>query len=302
MAPTIDLVVDSRCRLGEAPVWAGRSAQLFWLDIGLPTRLFNWDSTSGSVSEWTLPELATGLTLSREDELVIVSQRGLSIFEPSGDCPLRTLVAPPFSMEHIRFNDCGCDSSGRLWTGTMINDFSADRDHSASAAAGKLLCVDTDLSCHATHAGFGCPNTFAWSPDAKTLYVADSAAGCLYAYAYELPTGRIADPTVFDNSPGLGIPDGSAMDADGCLWNARWAAGCLARFTPAGRIAELVRLPANLVTSCAFGGQGLRTLFVTSARMNLSSQELMRQPLAGGVFALTPHVPGLPVGTFRGAG
>src|ERR1700677_1130205 len=195
MAPTIELIVDSRCRLGEAPVWAARSGRLFWLDIGVPTRLFNWDSTSGSVSEWTLPELATGLTLSREDELVIVSQRGVSIFEPSGEGLLRTLVAPPFSMDHIRFNDCGCASSGRLWTGTMSNDFSADRDHSASAAAGKLLCVDTDLSCHATHVGFGCPNTFVWSPDAKTLYVADSAAGCLYAYAYELPTGCIADPT-----------------------------------------------------------------------------------------------------------
>jgi sugar lactone lactonase YvrE len=302
MTSKIEPLVDSRCELGESPVWSVRSRRLFWLDIGLPTRLFRWDADSGSVSVWTLPELATGLALSHQDELIVVSERGVSIFDASATELLRTLAAPPFSVEHIRFNDCGCDSSGRLWTGTMMNDFIPDKGQSASAAAGKLLCVDTDLSCHVTHAGFGCPNTFVWSPDSRTLYVADSAAGCLYTYAYDLPTGRIANPTVFDSSPGLGIPDGSAMDADGCLWNARWAAGCVARFTPAGRIAEMLRLPADLVTSCAFGGQGLRTLFVTSARIGLSSQELMRQPLAGAVFALTPGVPGLPVGTFRGAG
>jgi L-arabinonolactonase len=298
---SIELVTDSRCRLGEAPVWSQRSRRLYWLDIGLPTRLFSWLLGSRGASVWTLSQLATGLALSREDELILVSESGISIFEPSKHGLLRTMVTPPFSMENIRFNDCGCDQSGRLWTGTMMNDFLACARDSASTASGKLLCVDTDLSCRIVDAGFGCPNTFVWSPDGRTLYTADSATGSLYSYEYEPETGEIAKPAVFNNSPELGVPDGSAMDAEGCLWNARWGAGCVARFTPKGRLSDLVRLPADLVTSCAFGGPGLGTLFVTSARMNLSSEDLHRQPQAGGVFAFKPRVPGAAVGTFRGS-
>jgi len=299
MTAIIDLIADSRCHLGEAPVWSQRSGRLYWLDIGLPTRLFSWEFDSRCVSVWTLSELATGLALSDKDELILVSASAISIFDPSKDGLLRTLVTPPFSMQGIRFNDCGCDALGRLWTGTMVNDFLAPERQCLPEASGKLLCVDTDFSCRVTRAGFGCPNTFVWSPDGRTLYTADSAAGCLYSYAYEPGTGHIANPVVFDGSSDLGIPDGSAMDVEGCLWNARWGAGCVARFTPAGRLVEVVRLPADLVTSCAFGGQGLGTLFVTSARMSLSSPGLERQPQAGGVFAFRPRVPGASAGAFR---
>lgn len=298
MSDAIELIADSKCRLGEAPVWSERSQRLFWLDIALPTRLFSWELESRTISDWTLPELASGLVLSRTGELIVVSASGINVFEPAAERMLRTLVTPPFSTDNIRFNDCGCDRSGRLWTGTMLNDFLPAADHLASAAAGKLLRVDTDLSCHVTHVGFGCPNTFVWSPDSKTLYTADSAAGCLYAYAYDLETGQIADPTVFDRSPELGIPDGSALDAEGGLWNARWGAGCVARFTAAGRLTAVVRLPADLVTGCAFGGQDLATLFVTSATVNLSAADLKRQPQAGGVFAFKPRVPGASAGAF----
>lgn len=182
----------------------------------------------------------------------------------------------------------------------MMNDFLGAGGHSASGAAGKLLSIDTDLACRVFHAGFGCPNTFVWSQDGKTLYTADSAANRLYAYDYEAETGTLANPTVFDSSVDLGIPDGSAMDADGCLWNARWGGGCVARFTSTGRLAELMRVPADLVTSCAFGGPGLETLFITSARMNCAPEDLERHPEAGGIFAFRPHVPGVPVGVFRG--
>jgi sugar lactone lactonase YvrE len=295
-----ELVVDSRCRLGEAPVWSERSNSLYWLDIGVPTILFNLHLPSCRVRARTIAELATGLALSSNDELIVVSQSGVSIFDPLADPVLRTFLSPPFSMEGIRFNDCGCDALGRLWSGTMTNEFSMRTERSESEASGSLLCVDTDLSCTVLPAGLGCPNSFVWSPDSEILYVADSAQGCLYAYGYALETARILKPTVFDRSPGIGIPDGSAIDLDGCLWNARWGAGCVARFTPDGRVAELVRIPADFVTSCAFGGPGRQTLFITTARMDLSLNDLERQPKAGGIFAFSPDVPGAPAGVFRG--
>lgn len=295
-----ELVVDSRCGLGEAPVWSERSNCLYWLDIGMPTSLFSLCIPGCTVRAWTISELATGLALSSTDELIVVSQSGASIFDPSAERPLRTFLSPPFSMGGIRFNDCGCDALGRLWSGAMNNEFCAQAAFAESGAAGSLLCVDTDLSCTVLPAGLGCPNSFVWSPDNDTLYVADSLKGCLYAYGYDIDSAHISEPILFDRSPEIGIPDGSAVDADGCLWNARWGAGCVARFTPDGRVAELVRIPADLVTSCVFGGPGLQTLFVTTARIDLSQKDLERQPNAGGVFAFSPGVAGAVAGVFRG--
>jgi sugar lactone lactonase YvrE len=203
-------------------------------------------------------------------------------------------------MGGIRFNDCGCDALGRLWSGTMTNEYSLPPERAESELSGSLVCVDTDFSCTVLPAGLGCPNGFVWSPDNKILYVADSAQGCLYAYGYHLDSAHISRPTIFDRSSGIGIPDGSAVDADGCLWNARWGAGCVARFTPDGRVAELVRIPADFVTSCAFGGPGLQTLFITTARMDLASKDLERQPKAGGVFAFNPRGRGAVAGAFHG--
>jgi sugar lactone lactonase YvrE len=295
-----ELVVDSRCRLGEAPVWSQRSNRLYWLDIGSPTSLFSMCFPARTVSGWTFSELATGLALSSEDELIVISQSGASVFDPSADQLLRTFVSPPFSMDGIRFNDCGCDALGRLWTGAMSNEFATRTECSGSGASGSLVCIDTDLSCTVLPAGLGCPNSFVWSPDHELLYVADSTEGSLYAYGYDLGTARLSKPALFDKSPGIGIPDGSAIDGDGCLWNARWGAGCVVRYTPDGRVAELVRIPADFVTSCAFGGAGLQTLFITTARMDLPAGDLERQPNAGGVFAFKPRVPGAAPGLFHG--
>jgi L-arabinonolactonase len=299
----IKCVVDSRCRLGESPLWSPQSRCLHWLDIGLETRIFEWQPETDRLRSWPLGELASGLAHARDGGVVVLSQGGLSRFDFETGT-LRRLVGAPFAMDRIRFNDCGCDCEGRLWTGTMWNDLRGEpaasggpscRDH-----AGIICCFEADGTSHWIDAACGCPNTFVWSLDNGRLYTADSAAGALYAYRFEAPTGRISAREVFAAPENLGIPDGSALDAQGCLWNARWGAGCVARFAPDGALLEVVRIPAQNVTSCAFGGSELATLYITTARQGLNDAQLADQPHAGGVFAFEPTVPGMRTFAFAG--
>ena len=98
-----------------------------------------------------------------------------------------------------------------------------------------------------------------------------------------------------------GYCDGSAIDAEGCLWNARFAGSCLIRFAPDGRVDRRIELPVTNPTCCCFGGPDLRTLYVTSARFGLSDEQLARNPTEGAVLALHTGVSGPPSVRFAGS-
>jgi sugar lactone lactonase YvrE len=138
------------------------------------------------------------------------------------------------------------------------------------------------------------PNALCWSPDDRAFYFADTRDGRLRAYTYDDATGSLGDMRVLVDEGELpGRPDGATVDADGCIWNARFAGGVVARITPRGALDRLVALPVPNVTSCAIGGPDLRTLYVTTARQGMSEAELAGCPHAGAVFAVRLPTPGL---------
>ena len=143
--------------------------------------------------------------------------------------------------------------------------------------------------------GIGISNTFCWSPDAKRFYFADTLANAIHVWNYDLRTGRMPDERPFFVGFERGLPDGSAMDRDGYLWNARYGGGCIVRIAPTGEIDRIVEMPVSRVTNCTFGGPQLKTLFITTARRS-------DERLSGGLYALTVDVPGLPENRFHLAG
>ena len=95
-------------------------------------------------------------------------------------------------------------------------------------------------------------------------------------------------------------PDGLAVDTEGGVWVALHGGWGLRRYSPDGELAAVVDLPIARVTSCCFGGDGLRDLYVTTRREGLSAGELAEQPLAGALLRLDPGVAGLPTHAFAG--
>src|SRR5262249_1889361 len=154
--------------------------------------------------------------------------------------------------------------------------------------------LDGDLTCRRVLPEIHVPNSSAWSTDDRIFYFADTRANSIQAFPYDLATGELGRARLFAG-PGSapGFPDGATAVAEGCPWSAGWAGSVVARFPPDGKLDRVLPLPVSQVTSCAFGGPGLSTLFVTSAAIGLSPAQLGKEPQAGSLFAIDPGVVGL---------
>ncbi len=181
-----------------------------------------------------------------------------------------------------RFNDAIADAAGRVYSGTMPRRWGT----TDPAELGSLYRLDPDGSIHVVDRGFGCANGLAWSADGRTLYFIDSPSQCVYAYDADPATGELSNRRVHLETalPGAdSFPDGMTIDAAGCFWVARWGAGCVVRYDPTGAEMSRVMLPTPCITSVAFGGPHLATMYVTTAGGDAPEKN---GPMAGGLFAV----------------
>jgi sugar lactone lactonase YvrE len=192
-----------------------------------------------------------------------------------------------------RFNDCKCDPAGRLWAGTMSGE------HAPGEASLYRLVPGGQIECVIT--GTTISNGLGWTPAGDRMYFIDSTAQRIDAFDYDAGTGEIAGRRTFARiDPSDGKPDGMTVDSEGGIWVALFAGGAVRRYGQDGALEAHIELPVTNPTSPVFGGPDLRTLYVTSARHELSEEQLAAEPLAGAVFALEPGVTGLPSNRFAG--
>jgi sugar lactone lactonase YvrE len=161
-------------------------------------------------------------------------------------------------------------------------------------ADGCLYALDGSGELHCRARGIRISNGLSTSPDGTQLYFADSPTRTIYVYDLIEPEGRLGPRRVFATTPDGASPDGATVDADGCLWSAHWGAGCVVRYTPEGRIDRTIAVPTRQPSCVCFGGPGLDTLCVTSARESLDAATLQAEPHAGSVFMYRIGVQGLP--------
>jgi L-arabinonolactonase len=177
------------------------------------------------------------------------------------------------------------DRCGRVWAGSMVEG--------KGAATGKLYCLcKGKTAVHLT--GIHICNSVCFSPDGRHMYFADTPHRMILRFDIDAHTGALSNRSVFVETPRGAFPDGSAVDAQGHVWNAHWGAGRVVRYAPDGSISGSIALPATQPTCVAFGGDQLDLLFVTSAREGLGTEALAQQPQAGDVFIYQVEVQGLP--------
>ncbi len=278
--------------LGEGPVWDARARRLYWVDI--KGRRLEWlEPADGSTGGVDLDRQVTAVAPRLGGPgLVAATETGVGVLDLVTGAYEQRLDPEP-DRPHNRANDGNVDLAGRFWFGTMD-----DRERGAS---GALYRLDPDWTCTRVLDGLGISNTLVCSPDGRTLYVADSLAGTMDSLAIDPVTGAAGERRAFINTRGQGCaPDGSAVDADGYVWNAQWGGARIVRYAPDGRIDRIVPMPVDQPSSCAFGGDDLATLYVTTARKGLSDEALARQPLAGSLLSFRPGVIGLALPPFAG--
>lgn len=287
-----ELLLDLHLQLGEGPLWDARRGVLHFVDIHAGG-LYTFDPRLGAHSLVFLGEALGCLALARDGSLILALQSGFARFDPASG-RLTRLICPEPHLPGNRFNDGKCDPRGRFLAGTM--------DDAEQAASGSLYSLAPDRSVRALLTGLRIANGLAWSPDGQTFYFIDTPTRLVMAYDYDLETGRLARPRPAVRIPkAMGWPDGMAADAEGMLWVALWGGAAVTRWNPAtGRLLTTVHLPALNVTSCAFGGDDLTDLYVTTACKGMNTAQLEQYPHSGALFRIRPGVAGLPVGEYAG--
>ena len=276
-------VFDPRpCDLGEGALWHPKRRQLFWFDI-VNGRLL---SRSGDEAlEWDLGEMASAAGWVDEGTLLIATETALKRFDIATGA--LESVAPLEADDSLtRSNDGRADPRGGFWIGTMGKE--------AESRAGALYRFHGG-EVRRLRAGITIPNAICFAPDGGTAYWTDTAEGIVHAQRLDpdgWPKGE-AVPLIDFRGTGLN-PDGAVTDAEGNLWIAQWGAERVACHGPDGRFRRAVTLGAMHPSCPAFGGEGLSTLYVTTARQGLEPGEIDRRPENGGVFRLDGVGPGRP--------
>jgi L-arabinonolactonase len=283
--------VDCKNTLGEGAVWCPHERALWWIDISSPS-LWRFDPRTDRVDHWPLPKPPGSFALRKNGGFLFAFRNGLATLDAPGGA-LEWLEVPGLALGDERFNDGKADRAGRFWSGTL--------DRRLASPIGQLYRVEPGFRVTAMDRGFTISNGIGWSPDDRTMYFTDTPSRRIYRYDFDPATGGIANRRVFvEVDPGHGGPDGMTVDAAGFVWSAQFDRWCVNRYAPDGRLDRSIRLPVQRPTTCMFGGADLATLYVTSARMDLTDAALAAQPQAGGVFALEPGVRGLPEPRFAG--
>jgi sugar lactone lactonase YvrE len=288
-----DILWDAGLTLGECPVWDGRA--LWLLDCAAPA-ILRFDPETRYADFWPMPVEIGSFAMGGDGMILCALATGLRLYNPlrgRWQDAENSEGAPLIALEPgLRFNDGKCDPAGRFWVGSMPENYREPKGSLWRVGGGGAAAIEN---------GFAVPNGPAWSPDGGTFLISDSVADTTWRYAFDAETGTLAGKSVFlPPKAAPGYPDGAAMDGDGCLWQARWDGGCIIRVTPDGKIDRTVPLPVSRVTSLAFGGPWMRTLFITTARIGLSEAQLAEQPHAGAVFALDVETRGADVARFAG--
>jgi len=281
-----ELVLDARAGLGEGPLWDSRTGELLWVDI-MAGLVHRFDPTSSTDSAFDVGQPVGAVVPRASGGYAFALRDGFAV----GDAGAVTLVAPiEPDRSDIRMNDGACDSRGRFWAGTM--QLKHER------GAGALYRLDGTAGAETMVAGVTISNGIAWSPEDTTMYYIDTTTRGVDAFDYDAESGAVSRRrrlvTIED---GAGLPDGLIVDAEGCIWVALWEGWGVRRYAADGTHLGTVDVPAARVTKPAFGGAGLRDLYVTTAA---ADEPDTAQPHAGGIFRTRPGAHGLPARHYAG--
>ena len=270
--------------LGEGPIWHSERQSIFWVDI-LGKLLFEMNHETHAVKSWEMPERIGTVAVETQETVIVALQGGIFRFHLENEV-LELLVELEKDISENRPNDGKCDVNGRLWQGTM--------DLGCAENAGSLYCFDSKNLVKKLP-NLSISNGMVWSLDNQRFYLIDSTLMRIDAYFFDEKTGEITfEKTVVTVPETMGLPDGMTIDTEGMLWVAHWGGFAVRRWNPAtGELMETIEMPVPQVTSCAFGGEDLDELFITTARTGMSTEALAKYPESGHLFKVKTTTRGI---------
>jgi len=289
--------------LGESPFWHPQEQMLYWIDIP-GKKLLRAEADSGKVEAWDMPSEPGCIAPATNGGLVIALRHGVFRAQEWGGA-LELITTLPYDQATVRANDGKCDALGRFWVGTI--------DEPKASRAAELFSIDCRSGAALVQRQAGgalTANGLAWSPEGTTLYWADTPSHVVHAWNFDLIGNILSGHRVhlqfapkpagwtFENLAYQGRPDGAAVDVQGNYWVSLFEGRRVCCFAPDGRLLRELETPAQCPTMPCFGGEDLKTLYLTTARHGRSAAELAEFPDSGAVFFTRVDTPGLPVNFF----
>ena len=287
----VELVADTHNVIAEGPVWLEDEQRLVWVDI--KGHLVQWlDPATGQVEHIDVGAAVGAVAPAKSGNLVAAIGNGFQAIDRKSGRTTTLAVAEADRPEN-RMNDGKCDSRGRFWAGTMADD--------ETPRAGALYRLNLDHTVDRVLSDVTISNGLDWTDDDRLMYYIDSFTHRVDVLDFEPSTGAVTNrrPLIqIDN--GDGAPDGMTLDSEGGIWVALWGGWSVRRYRPDGSLDLEVKVPVSKVSSCVFGGPDLSDLYITTAAIGLSEEQLEKQPHAGGLFRFRPGHGGRPPYRFGG--
>lgn len=283
--PVAVLEYQINASLGEGAIWNPETGEFYWVDIeGKQFHIYN-PKTKVNQSFATPSRIGT-VVPSGENEVVVALEDGIFKFNTKSD-KFTLLSDVEADMPENRFNDGKCDPNGNLWVGSMHFE--------QKPFKANLYKVEPDGKAAKMMDSVTISNGIVWTSDKKTMYYIDTPTARIRAFDFDVATSTISNERVaVEVSPEIGYPDGMAIDAEDMLWVGLWNGNAVARFNPkTGALIAKIEVPAHNVTACAFGGENLDILYITTASVDMTPEEITKYPLAGSVFSYKPGVKGV---------
>jgi len=274
--PRVKCLVDPGMLLGKTPTWDSRRGMLFVADVLRPS-LITIDPAAGAYESRPRPEIELIAGIRDHGEILVANRLGVESVDDEASTKVR--VNLPEAFQTARFNDVKADPRGRLWLTSI--------DLQAKPGGGGLFRLESDGTMLAVGKRMTLPSGIAWSPDGSYLYLAESSAGVIFRFPYDVANGSAGEREEFARIPkASGQPDAIAVGADGGIWVTLWDGWRLVRFSPKGELDQEVVLPVPRPTGLCFGGSHGRVLFISTSRVRLSPGVLEKAPLSGSVLSL----------------
>jgi len=281
----VKLVFEAAALLGECPRWHAGEAKLYWVDIER-CELHRFDPANGINETMRFDGPVGCFAFMADGGFMLAMKNGFARLDSWGGTPEPYGAQIFEDKPDIRFNDGRTDERGRFWVGSV--------NMAKSAQDAALYCLHNDGTVQMVEGGMLTCNGAAFDAQGQYFFHTDTPSHMLRRYDYELESGQLQGCKMFHQFPlGEGRPDGGSVDAQGYYWSALFDGGRVVRLSSTGEIVQTVELPVSRPTMIAFGGEDLRTAYVTTARKGLDDEALRREPLAGAVFSFQVEVPGL---------
>lgn len=280
---------------GEGVVWHPEESSVYWTDINRRL-LHRYMVSNSNIDTWQFDEPVTAVALTQDPEQLLIVLGGEIILWSTRLYRRTATLFQLSSWPTTRCNDARVGPDGALWFGTMQNNVRSDGGSIAiTQNLGELLRLDGAGKARVCHTGIGIANTVAWSPAGDAFFFGDTLRNLIYVCKFDCDSGSITTPAIFTKDFPRGLPDGSAMDSQGHLWNCRYGGSSIVRFAMDGSVAGVVEAPVKNPTTCAFGGPDLKTLYITSA----FAPDINEGGLGGALFRMRVEVAGIPSNRFR---